>query len=80
MRVPVSIFILVKNPNAQHKVCQIHYYALGEGQKKEQKLNLLRDTKSIQGIEIGHWEKIEPDSNDDWLNQQESGYESLVQL
>ena len=80
VRVPVSIVILVKNPESQNKRCQVFYHALGERLKKDQKLNLIRETKSIQWVKDKDWESLKLDDNNDWLEKVEKGYGKLTQL
>ena len=49
-RAPVAIMILVKNPNATHDGCKIHYRDIGDYLTREQKLEALREAVSIKGI------------------------------
>ena len=49
-RAPVAIMILVKNPNATHEGCKIHYRDIGDYLTREQKLEALRAAVSIKGI------------------------------
>ena len=75
VKVPVSIVILVKKKKFEG--CQILYHALGERLNKDQKLNLIRETKSIQWVKDKDWEALELDDNNDWLEKVEKGYEEL---
>ena len=61
----VAITTLVKNP--KKKVCVIHYKDIGDYHSREEKLKIIKDYKSIQGIK--DWQIIKPDKHHDWLNQ-----------
>ena len=66
-RAPVAITILVKNPNAAHDGCRIHYRDIGDYLSREQKLEMLRETRSISGF--NDWQEITPDKHHDWTRQ-----------
>ena len=50
-RAPVAITIFVKNPNATHDGCKIHYRDIGDYLTREQKLDALTEAVSIKGIQ-----------------------------
>ena len=66
-RAPVAITLLVKNPNAIHKGCKIHYRDIGDSLKREEKLKALTEAKSIKGF--SDWQAITPDEHHDWIEQ-----------
>ena len=66
-RAPVSITILVKNPNVIHKGCKIHYRDIGDYLTREQKLEALSEAVSIKGF--NNWQIITPNSHHDWVDQ-----------
>ena len=49
-RAPVAITIFVKNPNATHEGCKIHYRDIGDYLTREEKLEALREAVSIKGF------------------------------
>lgn len=73
-RTPIAIIILVKDGSNSH---EIHYHDIGDYLNREQKLDILKSTQSINGIE---WNKIEPDKNNDWINQRDKNYENYRAL
>lgn len=73
-RTPISISILVKDGSNSH---EIHYHDIGDYLNREQKLDILKSTQSINGIK---WNKIEPDKNNDWINQRDKNYENYRAL
>ena len=50
-RAPVAITIFVKNPDATHEGCKIHYRDIGDYLTREQKLEALTEAVSIKGIQ-----------------------------
>ena len=64
-RTSVAITILVKNPNTTHDGCQICYRDIGNYLTREQKLEVLREAKSITGF--NDWQSITPNEDHDWI-------------
>ena len=64
-RAPVAITILIKNQTK--KGCTIHYKDIGDCLTREQKLKIVGESKSVQGI--NDWQIIKPDKHHDWLDQ-----------
>lgn len=73
-RTPIAITLLVKDGSEEHKV---FYHDIGDYLSREQKLNIIEDSKSINGIE---WNLIVPDLNNDWINQRDENYLSYPAL
>ena len=69
-RAAVAITLLVKKPHK--KDCSIHYYDIGDYLTREQKLHIIKELKSIEGIK--EWDLLKPDSNYDWLDQRRSDF------
>lgn len=68
-RTPIAISILVKDDSKKH---EIHYHDIGDYLSRDQKLEILRNNKSIVNI---NWKSIMPDKNNDWINQRDENYE-----
>ena len=66
-RAPVAITLLVKNPNATHEGCKIHYRDIGDYLTREEKLEALREAVSVKGF--SDWQSIIPDRHHDWIGQ-----------
>jgi predicted helicase len=75
-RAPVAILILIKNPNQKTHI--IHYKDIGDSLTREQKLKIIKDTKSIEGIK--GWEKIKSDDNYDWIDKQINTFSKYLQI
>lgn len=71
----VCITFLVKNTELGQK-CKIFYFSLEDEQRRETKLNFLRDN-SLSRIPF---ERIIPDSRANWINQTENDFDALIPL
>ncbi len=74
-RAPVSVLLLVKNP--ERTGCTIRYHDIGDYLSREEKLKKVQEFGGIHGVE---WEDIIPDDNYDWLNQRDAGFEKFMAL
>ena len=77
-RVGVAITVMVRNPDAEHTDCRIHYHDIGDYLTREQKLQMLVDLGSVDGID--EWQTIEPDEHHDWINQRDPTWKNLIRL
>ena len=77
-RAPVAITIFVKNPNATHEGCKIHYRDIGDYLTREQKLEALTEAVSIKGI--SDWQAITPDKHYDWVDQRSEAFAQFYPL
>ena len=77
-RAPVAITILVKNPNAAHDGCRIHYRDIGDYLSREQKLEALKEARSISGF--SDWREIVPDEHYDWIEKRSKVYTRFYPL
>ena len=77
-RAPVSITILVRNPNAEHQGCRINYRDIGDYLKREEKLRILRQSNSIAGVD--DWQTITPDKHYDWIGQRDEAFQVFYPL
>ena len=68
-RAPIAITLLIKNPDAKQAGIQINYLDIGDYLNREQKLDRVKNTTSIQLAD--QWRRIRPDANHDWINQRD---------
>ena len=79
-RTPVAISILVKNPNAE-KHGQIYFHDIGDYLNHEQKLEIIEDFQSVNGISTQNsWTQIIPDQFNDWLNQRDPNFDTYLSI
>ena len=73
-RTTVAITLLVKDGSDNH---EIYYHDIGDYLSREEKLDIISDYKSINGI---LWSNIVPDNNNDWINQRDEKYENYIPM
>jgi len=79
-RAPIAISILVKNPKSSEKR-KIYFYDIGDYLDRNQKLSILKELGSINGIsKTNGWEIIKPDDDNDWINQGEKYFGKFISL
>lgn len=79
-RAPIAITVLVRNPEATEQG-QIHFYDIGDYLDQKEKLAIIRNLKSINGIAAKDgWRKITPDDNNDWLDQVDKSFDRFMVL
>lgn len=79
-RTPISISVLVRNPEAGHRG-RIHYRDIGDYLEEKEKLAIIRDFGSSDGIARAEgWIEIEPDEHGDWLNQRDSSFDQFIKI
>lgn len=75
-RAPVSVVILVKNP--EHKgECQIHFATVEDYLTREEKLEQTRKARSVLNLKT---ETIKPDAHGDWLNQRDDSFSKFIKI
>ena len=77
-RAPVAITLLVRNPHAAHEGCRIRYHDIGDYLKREEKLAVLSDARSIAGL--SDWQDVVPDQHHDWIAQRDEAFGSFYPL
>lgn len=78
-RTPIAITFLVKNPAKAGKNATIHYHDIGDYLTREQKLDLVKKFRSIDGRYID-WQIIEPTDRHDWINQRDGLFDTFIPL
>ncbi len=74
----VAICILIKNPNSLGD-SKIHYSNVGEYLKRQEKIEIIKKSKSILNPEI-NIQNLTPNEAGDWLNQRNNAFESFFPL
>ena len=75
-RAPIAITILVKNPDKTNP-CQLFYHDIGDYLSREEKLKIITDFGSINGIQ---WQRLTPNDSHDWINQRDLAFEEFISL
>lgn len=77
-RTPVTVTLFVKNPNATHDGCRIHYRDIGDYLTDEEKLEALSEAISIKGF--SDWQAIKPNKHHDWIEQRSDTFAGFYPL
>ena len=78
-RTPITITLLVKNPNAANNRAGIHYHDIGDYLSQEEKLTILRQFSTVLNSLI-KWETLEPNSEGDWLSQRNEVFDTFIPM
>jgi len=79
-RSPIAISILVKNPKSSQKG-EIFFHDIGDYLDRSQKLGIIKNFKSVNGIsENNLWKKIIPDEDNNWINQGDRQFNKFIQI
>lgn len=79
-RAPIAISVLVKNPNATEHG-RIQFHDIGDYLDQKQKLAIIRDLGSVEGISKAKgWKNITPDQNNDWLDQVDRSFDKFIEI
>lgn len=77
-RAPIAIAVLVKNSDATEHG-RIHFHDIGDYLDQKQKLNIIRNFASVNGItKANGWSSITPDQNNDWLDQVDNSFDKFL--
>jgi predicted helicase len=78
-RTPISITLLVKNPEIKSEKATIHYHDIGDYLDQKEKLKIIRDFKSF-GNEKLPLRKLEPNIEGDWISMRNNLFDTFIQL
>ncbi|PRD64113.1 DEAD/DEAH box helicase [Malikia granosa] len=79
-RSPISINILVKNPESK-ETGKIFFHDIGDYLDQKTKLKIVQDFGSVAGItHADRWSKITPDIYGDWVNQRDDSVKRFISM
>lgn len=78
-RTPISITLLVKNPDVKTEKATIHYHDIGDYLDREQKLKIVKDFKSFGNNEM-LLKTLRPNEHGDWISMRNSSFENYISL
>ncbi len=78
-RTPITITLLVKNPEVKLEKAVIHYHDIGDYLSREEKLDIIKSFKTIDNSEIP-WKVIEPNEHGDWISQRNNIFSNLIPI
>jgi predicted helicase len=79
-RTPIAISLFIKNPQSKEKG-KIYFHDIGDYLSREDKLKIIEDLKSVNGIKQGkRFLQLIPDKHNDWLNQRDDSFDDFISL
>jgi len=75
-RTPISITLLVKNPDVKTQKATIHYHDIGDYLDREKKLKTIKEIKTFANPKLD-LKKIEPNEQGDWLSMRNSAFDEF---
>lgn len=79
-RTPIAITFLVRYPQSQRKLQQqaeIYYHDIGDYLSREEKLQRISSARSYSQLP---WTRITPNDKQDWINQRDDLFDTLIPL
>jgi len=78
-RTPISITLLVKNPNAKNEKATIHYHDIGDYLSQDEKLKIISQFKS-GGVDVFPWKTIIPNKEGDWISHRNEIFDTFFRI
>ena len=78
-RTPISITLLVKNPNVKTKKATILYHDIGDYLNREGKLEIVKNFSSVSNTKM-KWRQLHPNEHGDWIAQRSELFETFIEL
>jgi predicted helicase len=78
-RTPISITLLVKNPESKSDKATIFYHDIGDYLNREDKLKIIKEFNSVSNEEL-KWNILIPNSNGDWLAQRNDKFSTYFEI
>ena len=76
-RTPISITLLVKNPDSKNEKATIHYHDIGDYLSQSEKLNIVSQFKS-GGVDHFPWKQLIPNKEGDWIAQRNKAFDNYI--
>jgi len=78
-RTPISITLLVRNPESKSKNATIQYYDIGDYLNREDKLAAIKKLATVSN-EAMQWEILTPNEQGDWISQRNDVFGAFIPL
>ncbi len=78
-RTPITITLLVKNPNVKTENATIHYHDIGDYLNRDEKLKIVSGFKSFAN-ESMQLQTLQPNSHDDWISHRNDKFSEYTPL
>src|SRR5690606_32744063 len=78
-RTPISITLLVKNPQSKKEKASIYYKDIGDYLTREVKLKIVKETKSFLNPSL-ELSQLQPNEHGDWISQRNYVFSGFIAL
>lgn len=78
-RTPISITLLVKNPNDNKDKTRIYYHDIGDYHSREEKLEIIQKFRSVGNKQM-NWQILNPNEHGDWIKQRSDLFDTFIPL
>lgn len=78
-RTPISITLLVKNPDVKTEKATIYYYDIGDYLDREQKLKIIKGFKTFENPKMT-LTTLQPNEHGDWLSMRNAAFDNYMPL
>ncbi|MBI20356.1 MAG: helicase [Euryarchaeota archaeon] len=78
-RTPISITLLINNPENKREKAEIHYHDIGDYLSRDEKLTIIKDFGSISNANMG-WKMLKPNEEGDWVNQRNEVFDTFIAI
>lgn len=76
-RTPISITLLIKNPNEQKEKATIHYHDIGDYLSRDDKLSKIKTYATVLNMSF---KTLEPNEHGDWITQRSDSFQTFIPL
>ncbi|MBC7722660.1 MAG: DEAD/DEAH box helicase, partial [Pedobacter sp.] len=76
-RTPISITLLVKNPEKQNTKATIHYHDIGDYLSQNDKLKLIKNFKTVSSLPL---KELQPNKEGDWINERNDSFGNYISI
>jgi predicted helicase len=76
-RTPISITLLVKNPEKQNTKAVIQYHDIGDYLSQNDKLKIIKNFKTVSNLPFI---ELQPNKEGDWINERNDSFDSFIPL
>jgi predicted helicase len=78
-RTPISITLLVKNPDVKTDKATIHYHDIGDYLDRDEKLNIVKKYKSFANPSM-NLKTITPNEHGDWISMRNDSFDTYIPI
>jgi predicted helicase len=78
-RTPITITLLVKQPDTNTEHSKIYYKDIGDYHNREEKLRIIADIRSFGNVDLD-WKLLSPNQEGDWINLRNRAFENYIPL